>query len=499
MILNCLKASVPKKSILRRGLVVLAVVFICLPVYSENFCKGLFNRFLKTESSNETSKNSGSAVNRTPSEVKKLSRQYFISEINKVQPDLDGESLKVFSKDEAPRHFTYYDVGELEGEKVFLKEIKTQRELDELARYKVLKELGAMVLFQGVARSPQGRLYIVQRFIEGGVVSVLMIEGLQNVFLNEAVQGGINEFKKLFFQKGIYAKGIDLFISKDKEVFIINPGEYQFTGKMIRSGELFEDINYAFLKIESNIARAWAPLSEGNNADGFSEEKPAIKAKEQTVNGIDDLTVSGETPRGVEEASSSFDHLFKDFKTDMDHEKEAGLHPAPPGGGNNLKTDDLERKEKALFQSQNLIQTPAPANEAEISDDLKQTALADNENLIQAGKTNSTEVKKPSAEELEQIIGRAESEEQIKRVSAAELGQTLGLSEKPSPANKKEDETRQINFSVEDWEQALGLPDSAVNTSPPQEKTDKRLESSTNAPPSAEIIPFLPAAARVTR
>ena len=377
MILNCLKRVSTVKHFTAAAL---AAAFICLPAFSKNPCKNFFSRF-STKSSVEKPKNTSeeihskesldedsavlaSARERTPKEVKSLSRRYLLSNITQIQPDLGAEEFKIFSKNDELRHFTYYDAGELGGEKVFLKEIKGERELKELAYYKVLKELGAPVLFQGVVQGAEGKFYIVQRFDEGGVVSMLSIEGLNIGFISESVQNQFIELKKLFFLKGIYARSIDLLISKDNKVFIINPGEYRFTGKMIRSGEFFENINNEFFKIESNIKRSWAPLSGMMNA-GFDDSAGAEQNPLRSE--AEDRTINGDTAGGAvlenqelhTEGGPSYDHLFNGLSENPVHQKGA-LEHFPPG------KDAVVNRENPVHQKEALEHFP-PGKDAVVN------------------------------------------------------------------------------------------------------------------------------------
>lgn len=198
----------------------------------------------------------------SPRKVKNLYKSYRVSRVKKLDPTLDDVILQTVPLIKDTSNSFLYDIGELNGEKVYFRKITETAHLNELAVLQTFKELGIPILFEGVVKDAEGAFYMIYRFVEGGYVTQLAMSGINFTSVTYYIYRQIDELTNLFFRIGIYPKNIQLFLSKKGEVFIINPAEYEFTGKVIKESTMeAKEIHGEFEHIVKNLKRQWAAVS----------------------------------------------------------------------------------------------------------------------------------------------------------------------------------------------------------------------------------------------
>ena len=212
----------------------------------------------------------------SPRKVKSLYKHYRVSRVKKLNPTINDTMSLAEPLIKDTLDLFLYDIGELNGEKVYFRKITENAQLTELAVLQTLKELGIPVLFEGVVKDAEGAFYMIYRFVEGGYVTQLtMSSGINFTSVTDNVYRQINELTNLFFRIGIYPKNIQLFLSKKGDVFIINPAEYEFTGKAIKESTMeASEIHREFEHIIKNLRRQWAAVSflEQNGSEDNLEQ-----------------------------------------------------------------------------------------------------------------------------------------------------------------------------------------------------------------------------------
>ena len=194
----------------------------------------------------------------SPRKIKSIKRKHTVNKISKIQMSTQIPLLNIrWTTHENLKYLT----AEIEKHRVLVKKI-TPMELQQLATLQTLKEIGVPTLFLGTSKDSKGTLYMIYELIDGAIISIFISTRWTPETKNTQTLQQIEDIKKFFILKGILTENmnIEIFISRDGNVFINHPQDYNFTGRSLK-GQSKKQMELYFDKIIKNIKRNTALLN----------------------------------------------------------------------------------------------------------------------------------------------------------------------------------------------------------------------------------------------
>ena len=199
-------------------------------------------------------------------QYKKLSR----IPLTDIKPNIENTHLKLMKENGETIQWRDFILAEINKEKVYLKKIDSEEEVKELANFLILEEIGVKTLFEGVVKTEDGILYLVQKFASNQLISAFFIEGLADFIDTNPIQKQLLFLINIFNLYGIDPKGIQFILSTDSTVYITNP-RFSFLGKRLTQS-VVQEIQIEFSQIVKNVQRNYAPLQSITSMSKITDE-----------------------------------------------------------------------------------------------------------------------------------------------------------------------------------------------------------------------------------